>query len=189
MEWCGRDVSEILTASIAPNGVHESDWSDRAPPSAFGRSRIPSDGCRHSAERAARALARVIDRARVLEQQLDVPVVRHPAAIEAELNVLERRARLIYHAIKLSTLSALLVCFLLAMLFASSMLHHSTRLIINGLFIAAMLASIVSLALFLREVYFEIETFEIALPAGTRRRASHASSTASAGRLFAKDSS
>jgi hypothetical protein len=69
------------------------------------------------------------------------------------------------------------------------MLHHSTRLIISGLFIAAMLASIVSLTLFLREVYFAIETFEIALPAGTRQKASDASSRASAVRLFAKDSS
>jgi Protein of unknown function (DUF2721) len=134
-------------------------------------------------------LARIIDRARVLEQQLDTPVPHHAAAIGTELHVLERRAELIYHAIKLSTISALLVCFLVAVLFASSMLHHSTRLIISGLFIAAMLASIVSLTLFLREVYFAIETFEIALPAGTRQTASDSSSTASAVRLFAKDSS
>jgi Protein of unknown function (DUF2721) len=65
-------------------------------------------------------LARIIDRARVLEQQLDTPVPRHAAAIGTELHVLERRARLIYHAIKLSTISALLVCFLVAVLFASS---------------------------------------------------------------------
>jgi len=58
-----------------------------------------------------------------------------------------------------------------------------------GLFIAAMLASIVSLTLFLREVYFAIETLEIALPAGTWQKASHASSTASAVYLFAKNSS
>jgi phosphoglycerol transferase MdoB-like AlkP superfamily enzyme len=125
-------------------------------------------------------LARIIDRARVLEQQLDAPAPPHAAAIGTELHVLERRGRLIYHAIKLSTISALLVCFLVAMLFASSMLHHSTRVIISGLFIAAMFASIVSLALFLREVYFAIETFEIALPAATRQRSSHPSRTASA---------
>jgi phosphoglycerol transferase MdoB-like AlkP superfamily enzyme len=109
-------------------------------------------------------LARIIDRARVLEQRLDTPNPAHVEPIGNELCVLERRGRLIYHAIKLSTTSALLVCFLIAVLFASSIFHHSTRLIISGLFIAAMLASILSLTLFLREVYFAIETFEISLP-------------------------
>ena len=112
-------------------------------------------------------LARIIDRARALEQRLEAPEPNRIAAIVNELHVLERRGRLIYHAIKLSTIAALLVCFLIAVLFASSMLHHSTRLIISGLFIAAMVASIVSLTLFLREVYFAIETFEIGLPART----------------------
>src|ERR1700745_2356070 len=112
-------------------------------------------------------LARIIDRARALEQQLGAPDPKRTDAIVNELDVLERRGRLIYHAIKLSTSSALLVCFLIAALFASSMLHYSTRLIVSGLFIAAMLASIVSLTLFLREVYFAIETFEIGLLRGS----------------------
>jgi Protein of unknown function (DUF2721) len=101
----------------------------------------------------------------VLEQRLETPETLRAAAIVNELHVLKRRGRLIYHAIKLSAASALLVCFLIAALFATSMLHYSTGLIISGLFIAAMLASIVSLTLFLREVYFAIETFEIGLPA------------------------
>jgi len=74
-------------------------------------------------------------------------------------------------AITLSTTSALLVCFVVTVLFASSMLYYSTRLIICGLFIAAMLTSMVGLTLFLREVYFAIETFEIALPVGARQKA------------------
>jgi hypothetical protein len=79
-------------------------------------------------------LARIIDRARALEQRLDTPEPPHRAAIVNELRVLEKRGRLIYHAIKLSTISALLVCFLIAALFASSMLRYSTRLIVSGLF-------------------------------------------------------
>jgi len=117
-------------------------------------------------------LARIIDRARVLEQRLEPLGTPHPAAIVQELRVLEKRGKLIYHAIKLSTSSALLVCFVIAALFASSLFHYSTRLIVSGLFIAAMLASIFSLTLFLREVYFAIETFEIALPAGTKQEPS-----------------
>lgn len=114
-------------------------------------------------------LARIIDRARVLEQRLEPKEAAHSDAIVTELCVLERRGKLIYHAVKLSTISALMVCFVIAALFASSMLHYSIHLIVSGLFIAAMLTSIVSLTLFLREVYFAIETFEIGLPAETRQ--------------------
>jgi hypothetical protein len=126
-------------------------------------------------------LARIIDRARALEQRLDTPGPPHAAVIVNELRVLEKRGKLIYHAIKLSATSALLVCFLIAFLFASSMLHYSTRLIVSGLFIAAMLASIVSLTLFLREVYFAIETFEIGLPSRTREEATDSSMHAAQG--------
>ena len=114
-------------------------------------------------------LARIIDRARVLEQRLEPKEAAHSDAIVTELCVLERRGKLIYHAVKLSTISALMVCFVIAALFASSMLHYSIHLVVSGLFIAAMLTSIVSLTLFLREVYFAIETFEIGLPAETRQ--------------------
>ena len=117
-------------------------------------------------------LARIIDRARVLEQRLDALEPVPSATIVHELQVLERRGKLIYHAIKLSTTSALLVCFVIAALFASSVLRYSTHLIVSSIFIAAMLTSIVSLTLFLREVYFAIETFEIALPARAREAGS-----------------
>ena len=113
-------------------------------------------------------LARIIDRARVLEQRWDEPATPHRAAILSELCVLEKRGRLMHHAIKLSTSSALLVCFVIAALFASSMLHYSDRLVVSGLFIAAMLAVIVSLSLFLREVHLAIGTFEIGLPRRAR---------------------
>lgn len=116
-------------------------------------------------------LPRIIDRARALEQRLETKGALHPAAIVDELRVLERRGKLIYHAVKLSTISALSVCFVIAALFASSMLRFSVHVIVSGLFIAAMVTSIVSLFLFVREVYFAIETFEIALPAEMRQEA------------------
>jgi hypothetical protein len=64
------------------------------------------------------------------------------------------QAHLVRNFSGLSTTSALLVCSIVAVLFASSMMHYSTRQIICGLSIAAMFTSIVSLTLFLREVYF-----------------------------------
>ena len=99
-------------------------------------------------------LARIIDRARVLEQRLETPELPRSAATLHELRVLVRRGKLINQSIKISTISALLACFLIAALFASSMLHYSTHLIVSGFFVAVMLTCIVSLGLFLREVYF-----------------------------------
>ena len=116
-------------------------------------------------------LARIIDRARILEARLDATETVQAAAIVRELHTLERRGQLIYRAITLSTVSALMVCFVIASLFASSVLHHSTRIFVTSLFIVAMLSSIVSLILFLREVFLAIGTFEIGLPARKRAAA------------------
>jgi Protein of unknown function (DUF2721) len=112
-------------------------------------------------------LARIVDRARVLEVRLETDTT-HANAIVKELHTLEKRGRLIYRAITLSTISALMVCFVIASLFASSMLHHSARIFVGSLFIVAMLSSIICLILFLREVFLAIETFEIGLPAKKR---------------------
>lgn len=67
-----------------------------------------------------------------------------------------------------------MVVVLIALLFASSILPDSTRVTVSGLFIAAMLTSTVSLTLFLREVYYAIETFEIGLPGETREKTTYA---------------
>ena len=113
-------------------------------------------------------LARIIDRVRVLEQQLQTPESPRSATTLRELHVLVTRGKLINQAIKISAISALLACFLIAELFASSMLHYSTHLIVSGFFVAVMLTSMVSLILFLREVHFSIETFDIGMPAEAR---------------------
>jgi hypothetical protein len=113
-------------------------------------------------------LARIVDRARVLEERLEAADATHARAIVNELLILERRGKMINGAITFSTGSALMVCFVIASLFASSMLQYSTRLVVVGLFILAMLSLIVSLVLFLREVFLAIETFEIGMAARNR---------------------
>jgi hypothetical protein len=113
-------------------------------------------------------LARIVDRARVLKDRLDTADDTHANTIVNESHILERRGKLIYWAITLSTISALMVCFVIASLFASFMLRYSGRLFVGTLFIIAMLSSIISLILFLREVFLALETFEIALSAKKR---------------------
>lgn len=104
----------------------------------------------------------------MLKDRLDRADDTHANAIVSESHISERRGKLIYWAITLSTISALMVCFVIASLFASFMFRYSGRLFVSSLFIVAMFSSIISLVLFLREVFLAIETFEIALPAKKR---------------------
>jgi hypothetical protein len=97
-------------------------------------------------------LARIIDRARLLEGL--PPVNPDPISREtrAELGMLSRRAQLIQRAITLSTACALLICLVIATLFAGFALGRDLSWVIMILFIAALAAFIGALLLFLLEI-------------------------------------
>ena len=68
-------------------------------------------------------LARIIDRARLLEERLgEVAVARH-ADMRAEMSRLAHRAWMVNLALTLATSSALLVCLVIALLFIGSSLR------------------------------------------------------------------
>ncbi len=96
-------------------------------------------------------LSRIIDRFRVLQgvtpNALDLATRQH------EMKILARRERVIYWAISLSTLCALLICVVIATLFIGSALGVQMTSLIAFLFIAAMLALIVGLLAMLFEIY------------------------------------
>ena len=117
-------------------------------------------------------LSRIVDRSRVIEMQLETCKPSLKQFHNEELNGLERRGKLIYRAITLSTLAALMVCVVIVLLFGSAMLHHVSRMLVAGLFIVAMLASIASLVFFLREVFLAIETFRIGLAQEDKKKGS-----------------
>ncbi len=98
-------------------------------------------------------LGRIIDRGRVLTEKLDLVEQTLRPAMQEEITLLSRRARLISFAIGLCTTCALLVCTLIAVLFAGSFVAINMRAPISLLFVAAMLALILALVNFLREVY------------------------------------
>ena len=101
-------------------------------------------------------LVRVIDRTRVLES-----AERTPQDTDvAELKVLFERRHWINRAISLCTLSALLVCFVVALMFLGTVVHIDLARIVAILFIAAMLALIVGLLSFLREVHLGVRHFK-----------------------------
>ena len=99
-------------------------------------------------------LARVIDRARAMEQDYhDLPLGSERHVMRDRLAILSKRSRLINRAITLCTMCALLVCLLIMTLFVSALLDLSgSPRWIAGLFVLAMLALIGGLVTFLQEI-------------------------------------
>lgn len=101
-------------------------------------------------------LARVVDRARPMEERLaqaekaSDPVLG--ADMKDRLKVLARRARLLNRAIALSTLSALATAIVVQLVFASAFVHFSLATPVALLFIFAMIALAAALVAFLIEV-------------------------------------
>jgi Protein of unknown function (DUF2721) len=108
-------------------------------------------------------LARIVDRARTLETEHVEADEPHRKRLEAELHELGRRARLANRSITLLVLAALLVCTVIVGLFITAYYAWSPDLtrVVATLFAAAMLALIVGLLTFLREVYIATATLRI----------------------------
>lgn len=107
-------------------------------------------------------LGRIIDRARALETQLESASAVRAATIEADLATLTHRAKLIGPAITLCTVTALLVCTVIAILFLSAFLHFDATVPVALIFVAAMLAFSLGLSWFLREIFVATSNLRIA---------------------------
>jgi hypothetical protein len=101
----------------------------------------------------ASRLARVVDRARIMEAQLDDPAFAEADEVRSRLAVISTRSRLINLAIALCVLSALLVALVVVSLFVSSLMQIDLALPVAILFIVAMLSLAAALIFFLREIY------------------------------------
>lgn len=99
----------------------------------------------------ASRLSRIIDRFRVLENVTPNP--GNDRRAQDEMKVLAHRERVIYWAISLCTICALLICIVIATLFVGSVMGVQLTSVIAFLFIAAMLALIGGLLSLLREIY------------------------------------
>lgn len=98
-------------------------------------------------------LARVIDRARVLEGKLEAAEAEAVSPLKDHLKVLSRRARYINIAITSCVITALLVCAVIAILFFGSYAYIDTRIAVSLIFVFAMLALMIGLLCFLQEVF------------------------------------
>ena len=106
-------------------------------------------------------LSRIIDRGRQLTEQQVPEALRKPELLRAELKCLERRRHLTSAAITGCTLSALLVCLVVVSLFLEVLLGVQLKWLVGALFTGAVLALVVGLAYFLREVHLATRTVRI----------------------------
>jgi hypothetical protein len=108
-------------------------------------------------------LARVVDRARVLEREALRRDTPPDEALVSELATLSRRATLNNRAITLCTLTALLICAVIAVLFLGAFLQWDTSRPVGLLFLTAMVAFFLGLVMFLREIFLATTTVQIGL--------------------------
>jgi hypothetical protein len=108
-------------------------------------------------------LARIIDRGRQLTESAELPEALS-ALVAGELQELDRRRHLASAAITACTLSALLVCVVIASLFLEALLSVPLKWLVGALFTGAMFALVVGLAYFLREVHLATTTVRIRRP-------------------------
>jgi hypothetical protein len=101
-------------------------------------------------------LGRAVDRRRVLAGRLAGLDDGAAQTARAELDYQVRRIGLIYFAIQMAVLSALLTCVLIALAFIDAFTALDFAKLIAALFILAMVALIASLTTFLREIFLAV---------------------------------
>ncbi len=108
-------------------------------------------------------LARIVDRARVLNDRARACAPEEAADIREEIRTLLRRRHLANLAITSGTAAALLVCVLIASAFVGYLVHADLSALLAVLFIAAMGAFVAALLLFLREILIAVAAIRIEL--------------------------
>ena len=111
---------------------------------------------------------RIIDRSRILTEDLRrAPRAAH-ARILAQLRILAARARVLRAAIALSTLSVLLAAVLVISLFLGALLQLGMAALIVILFVLCLLGLIASLLLFISDLRLSLEAFWLEMPRQVR---------------------
>lgn len=112
----------------------------------------------------ASRLSRIIDRGRYLTEGPNPSALLDLEHVRAERLALETRRHLASVAITACTVSALVVCIVIAALFLEVLLEVPLKWLAGSLFTVAMLALVVGLAYFLREVHLAMQSIRIRLP-------------------------
>ena len=102
-------------------------------------------------------LGRIIDRARVVENLLEIKDSPQQW-LEEELVELYRRSHLINRAITLSTTCGLLICLVIAALFMGDAMGLNLDKLIAALFVGGVFSLIGSFIFFMREIFVATKT-------------------------------
>jgi Protein of unknown function (DUF2721) len=121
----------------------------------------------------ATRIARIIDRARVVESKLQGASPEAAEEIQRVLQVLSKRGRIVNRAIGLSVLSGILVSLVVATLFVSAAFKVDLATPIAIAFVVALLSLATALILFLREVMIATESLRFGAKAGQKNKWSH----------------
>ena len=108
-------------------------------------------------------LGRITDRARIIERRVANASGEQHSIMQKELTALWKRVKLINHAIRLCTSSALLVSTVVVTLFLGNIYRYDLSIPITLLFISAMILLIVGLLFFLQEVNRATQTMRIGM--------------------------
>lgn len=104
---------------------------------------------------------RVIDRARDISALKRNAKGEEETHLQAQLQILVRRARLVRLAIALASLSLLFAAVLIMTLFLIALFNLAAALLLVGLFMACMLCLIASLAVFLLDINISLSALEL----------------------------
>ena len=99
----------------------------------------------------ASRVSRIVDRSRALEPLLLQSKGAERRRWLAELKLLDRRLHLVNSAIFVSVLSAVIICIVVAMLFAATLFEPNFGRAIAWLFIGSMIAVALGFSIFLEE--------------------------------------
>ena len=101
-------------------------------------------------------LGRAVDRRRVLTAELPRLDAGLAGLATQELDFEHQRIRLVYVAIGLAVLSALLVCLLISIAFIDAFVALDLGKLVASLFVLALVALTGSLAVFMREIFLAV---------------------------------
>ena len=110
-------------------------------------------------------LGRTIDRARLIGSALSTTDAAARHALEAQLRILWRRARIIRTAIALASASALAAAILVIVLFLTALFDVRATWLIGVLFVACMSSLIVSLAVFIHDINQSLAALKLEMEA------------------------
>src|SRR5947208_1427236 len=101
-------------------------------------------------------LGRAVDRRRVLTAELPNLDAALAALARQEVEFEHQRIRLVYVAIGLAVLSALIVCLMISIAFIDAFVALDLGKLVAALFVLALVALTGSLAVFMREIFLAV---------------------------------